>query len=265
MTYTRVNGVDIHAEVTGGTDRWVTLVPGITNDLHLWDELVPALTSFCRVLRFDARGHGLSRVSSSDYSASDLMADITGLWDAIGIETSHVVGLGFGGSLAMGLAATQPRRLLSLTGVVCRPVLTPEFIELWTKRAHKVSTDGIESIVDDTVSRWFTPSFAETRPAVFERVKHMVAGTSVAGYVGHARAFATIDWSAELRQIRVPTLLISAAGDPGGGRSDVMQAMADSMPSAAHVTIPQAGHICNIENPTAFNTAIRDFITSLEL
>jgi 3-oxoadipate enol-lactonase len=262
MTYTRVNGVDIHAEVTGGTGRWVTLVPGITNDLHLWDELVPVLTPFCRVLRFDARGHGLSRVSSSDYSAADLMADIVGLWDANGIEASHLVGLGFGGSLSIGLAATQPKRVLSLTGVVCRPVLTPEFVKLWTKRADKVAADGIDSIVDDTVARWFTPAFAETNPAAFARVKRMVGGTSVAGYVGHARAFAAIDWSAELPQIRVPTLLVSAAGDPGGGRSDVMQAMADSLPSATHVTIPQAGHICNIENPTAFNTAVGDFLTA---
>ncbi len=56
---------------------------------------------------------------------------------------------------------------------------------------------------------------------------------------------------------------MSAAGDPGGGRSDVMQAMADSMPSATHVAISHAGHICNIENPGAFNDTVVDFIRSV--
>jgi 4-carboxymuconolactone decarboxylase len=131
---------------------------------------------------------------------------------------------------------------------------------MWNERADLVSTAGIESIVDATVTRWFTPRFADEDPGRIEAVRTMVRRTSNAGYVGHARAFTTIDWSGELEQIDVPTLLVSAAGDPGGGRSDVMQSMADSMRRATHVAVPDAGHICNIENPTAFNAIVVEFI-----
>ncbi len=171
MTTAAVNGVEIYFEVAGASaGPWVTLIPGITNDLHLWDDLALALTPFARLLRFDPRGHGRSTVGDSNFSAADLTGDIIGLWDANAIESSHVIGLGFGGSIAIGLAATQPQRVLSLTGVVCRPVLTPEFVRLWTERADQVAAAGIESIVEGTLARWFTPAFAASNPDVIERV-----------------------------------------------------------------------------------------------
>ena len=256
-----VSGAELRYEVSGATDGpWVTLVPGITNDLELWDDLVPELESFARVLRFDPRGHGASEAAVDGYSVDALMADIVGLWNVAGVDRTHVIGLGFGGSLAIGLAARCAERVRSLVAVCCRAVMTPDFIRMWDGRAEQVSTAGIESIVDATVTRWFTPSFAGENPGRVAAVCNMVRRTSAAGFIGHARAFATIDWSADLEQIDVPTLLVSAAGDPGGGRSDVMQSMTDSMRRATHVVVPEAGHICNIENPTAFNAIVVDFV-----
>ena len=256
-----INAAELRYEVTGTIDGpWVTLVPGIANDLGFWDDLVPELESFTRVLRFDPRGHGASEATVDGYSVAGLMADIAGLWDVVGVDRTHMIGLGFGGSLAIGLAAQQPQRVRSLVAVCCSTVLTPDFARMWDERATQVSTEGVESIVDDTVARWFTPSFRIEHPERFAALCDMVRRTSAAGYIGHARAFTTIDWSAELDDIEAPTLLVSAAGDPGGGRSDVMQSMADSMRRATHVAVAHAGHLCNIENPTAFNAIVADFV-----
>ncbi len=256
-----IGSVELNYQTSGlGDAPWVTLIPGITNDSMFWDLQCSALDSEFRVLRFDPRGHGVSTAPSCDYDLDDLMADIVGLWDAVGIERSHVVGLGFGGSLAIGLSIERAERVLSLTACCCRAVMTDDFILAWNDRADQVAEHGVASVVDATVARWFTDGFADGHHDRMASVRAMAGRTSANGYVGHARAFATIDWSRDLHRIVAPTLLISASGDSGGGRADVMQRMAEEIPNAQHETVPDAGHLCNIENPDDFNRVLIGFL-----
>ena len=75
---------------------------------------------FFRLLRFDSRGHGGTQATAGDYTFEMLIADVIGLWDALDIGQSHLVGLGIGGATALGLAIDHSDRLLSL--VPCRMV-----------------------------------------------------------------------------------------------------------------------------------------------
>jgi 3-oxoadipate enol-lactonase len=140
--------------------------------------------------------------------------------------------------------------------------MTPDFIELWRTRAAHARADGMGPLVDETVRRWFSPGFALDHPREMERVRAMVRATSVVGYVGHALAFTTIDLGARLPELHAPTLFVSGGGDPGGGRSDIMQSMADAAPNARHVAIEGAGHICNIEASDAFNALVGAFLAT---
>jgi 3-oxoadipate enol-lactonase len=255
----------LHHVTSGPTDRpWVTLIPGITNDASFWDEQVAMLEHSWRVLRFDPRGHGTSPIGEiADYGVVSLTQDIVQLWDHLAIQQSHVVAFGFGGSLAIGMALTMPERVRSLVGCCCRATITPDFIKLWTDRAETVAEHGIAAILDDTVRRWFTPTFTAARPAVIANVRAMVQRTSVAGYVGHAHAFTTIDLQQQLPCLAAPILFVSAADDPGGGRPEVMQQMATMVRGSRHVSVP-GGHLCNIESPAEFNTAISSFLAEHE-
>ena len=42
-----------------------------------------------------------------------------------------------------------------------------------------------------------------------------------------------------------------------------MQGLADSIPGAKHVSVPEAAHICNIQNPSGFNAALGGFLRGL--
>jgi pimeloyl-ACP methyl ester carboxylesterase len=70
------------------------------------------------------------------------------------------------------------------------------------------------------------------------------------------------DWTATLPRIHVPTLIIV-------GEDDVVtppklsQAMHAAIPGSTLVVIPQAGHLANIEQPAAFNAAVRAFADTL--
>jgi pimeloyl-ACP methyl ester carboxylesterase len=85
------------------------------------------------VIRFDNRDVGLSThlsgmpdlramlggdMSSAPYTLEDMAADVTGLMDALEIDSAHVLGVSMGGMVAQTLAATAPDRVRTLTSVM---------------------------------------------------------------------------------------------------------------------------------------------------
>ena len=72
-----------------------------------------------------------------------------------------------------------------------------------------------------------------------------------------------VDFADRLAEIRMPALFVSGALDAIGGPPDVMQALAESVQDGQHITLPDAGHICNIANPGAYDDALLSFFESL--
>ncbi|MGE5095202.1 MAG: alpha/beta fold hydrolase [Betaproteobacteria bacterium] len=239
---------------------WVTLVTGIANDLSMWDGQVPALAGRFRVLRYDLRGQGRTRATDPPYTLALLVDDLVALWDRVGIERTHVVGLGLGGALAQAAAISHPERIDRLLPCCCRARMVPEFAALWHELIATVRARGIEPIVEPTVQRWFSEAFKAANPDVLERVRRMVRGTSVAGYVGCASAFLGLDIEDHLPRIRARTLYVSGAEDARGGPPALMEGLAAKVPGARHVSVPGASHIANIQNPAGFNRVIVDFL-----
>ncbi|MCH7626155.1 MAG: alpha/beta fold hydrolase, partial [Chloroflexi bacterium] len=121
------NGIKIHYRVDGREGApWVTFINGIANDTTMWDGQVPALEGDFRILRYDARGHGGTQATEGDYTFDMLIGDLLGLWDALDIRKSHLIGLGLGGSTALGAAIEHSDRLLSLVPCACRADMAPD-------------------------------------------------------------------------------------------------------------------------------------------
>ena len=240
--------------------RWVTLITGIANDLSMWDGQVPALAPF-RVLRYDLRGQGRTPATDPPYTIALLVADLIALWDELGVEKTHVVGLGLGGALAQAVAIARPERIDRLIPCCCRARMVPEFAALWHQLIATVASQGIEPIVEPTVQRWFSEEFKASHPGVIENVRRMVRGTSVQGYLGCAGAFLGLDIEDDIPSIRAPTLYVSGAEDARGGPPPLMEALAARVPGAHHVSIPRASHIANIQNPAGFNEVVAGFLT----
>lgn len=256
------NGIRMHVEIGGDASLpadapWVSFLPGIANDATFWAAQAAAVEQGYRTLRFDPRGHGDSESTPGDYSFDLTIADLLGLWDALGIASSHVVGLGYGGSMGIGLALQQPQRVRSLLAVACRAVMSEDFRAAWIERSARVRRDGVASFAAPTVARWFSDEFKAANPQVLQRVQAMVERTSTDGYCGYANAFIGLDYVAQLPQLQVPVTFVSGGKDFGGGHPDIMAAMTAAVPGATQVIIPGVGHICNLEAPLAFNEVLR--------
>ena len=259
--YARANGIRIHYRVDGRAGApWVTFVTGIANDVTMWDGQVPALERDFRILRYDSRGHGGTEATEGDYGFDTLIGDLLGLWDALGIRQSHLVGLGLGGSTVIGVGIDHSDRLLSLVPCACRADMTPEFAAVWPGYVKIVKANGMEGMVEQTVQRWFTDDFKAANPQVLDSVRRQIRGTDPLGYYGCIAAFVTLSFGDRIDRISVPTLFITGADDSRGGPPEIVQVLADKVPGARHVSIPNAAHICNIQNPDAFNETLGGFL-----
>ena len=260
------NGITVNYRIdgpeedpAGGDAPWVTFVTGITNDVAMWADHVPALSGKYRLLRLDSRGHGASQATPAPYSFDQLTADVAGVWDVLGIARSHVVGIGLGGMTTMALALRYPDRVSAIVPTACRAEIVPEYEAIWPPMIEKSAAGGIEAIVDITATRWFPDAFREAHPETMQHVKAMIRRTSLDGYHGCIRALLTAAFGARLAEIGMPALFVSGAIDALGGPPEVMADMAARVANGRQVTLPDAGHICSMANPRAFEAALLDF------
>ena len=248
-------------QIDGAGPRWVTFVTGIANDISLWDGQVPALARGFKVLRYDLRGHGGSESTPGDYTIDILVRDLRTLLDQLQIQKTSLVGLGLGGALVQAFAIQHPERVERLMPCCCRAQMVPDFAAMWHKLRDTVRQNGLESIVEPTVQRWFSADFKAAHPEVLDKIRKMIRGTTQEGYLGVTGAFLGLAVEDQLGRIKAPTLYVSGADDHLGGPPPLMQGLSEKVKGARHVSVPKAAHIANIQNPEGFNQALEEFLT----
>lgn len=253
------NGIKIHCEIEGA-GPWVVLNHALACDLGMWDEQLPALREHFRVLRFDARGHGASSVPPAPYTFAQMARDLDGLFTAVGIDRAHLVGISLGGMVAQEFALAYPQRVASLALCDTTSRYPAGTDRIWQERIAMVRAEGTGPLVAATLERWFTPPFRAARPDVMARIERMIRSTSAEGYIGCGAAVPTIDTTDRLAAIGCPTLVVVGEHDAGTPPA-MAQIIQRGIAGAELKVIEAASHLCNIEQPEAFNRVLLEFLT----
>jgi 3-oxoadipate enol-lactonase len=107
----QVDGGTVWADDTGGPGAAVVLLhPGI-GDSRVWEPIVPRLAARYRVIRYDARGHGMSPPATAPYT---LLDDLIRVLDQLEVARATFVGCSQGGASSIDLALAQPERVSAL-------------------------------------------------------------------------------------------------------------------------------------------------------
>jgi 3-oxoadipate enol-lactonase len=250
-----------HCAVEGKAGApWIVASNSLATNLSLWDAFAQSAADRYRVFRYDQRGHGGSSAGKPPYAMADLARDALALMDEVGISKAHWIGISMGGATGWGIAQSAPERLLSAT--LCNTVINATAAGDWEERLALVRKQGLQVLVEPTLERWFTKKSVADKARCVDLVRRMIETTSVDGFTGCANALQTFDFSRDLESIRVPMLLVAGAED--GNKPQTMAADAKRVPVARLAIVPEAGHLCNIENPAAFNRIVGDFIDAAQ-
>ena len=260
----RINNVEL-AYTDRGSGTPILLVHGYPLNKSMWDSQVSILSADFRIIAPDLRGHGESEAPSGTYSMDLLADDLLGLLDHLNIDQVVLLGFSMAGYAVFAFYRKYANRVRALVLADTRP--QPDGEEAKQGRENTAQTalkEGVAGLAQNTAPRMLAPSTAEQRPEVVERVQRIMASTSVNGYVGDLRGMAERpDSTATLSQITCPTLVLVGDQDPITPPADA-QLMANTIRNAQLETIPNAAHLTPIEQPEAFNRAVRTFVAALK-
>lgn len=217
-----------------------------------------------RVLRIDARGHGESECADRPATMDDLGADTLAVMDALGIAQAHYVGLSLGGMSGFGLGIRHADRIASLVLCDCRADAPPPVAAPWDERIAIARRDAsCQALAAPTIERWFGAGFVQAHPSLAREFTAIAATTSVAGFVRCAEAIQKLDDLADAHRITRPTTLV--VGENDGVLPEAMRELQARIPRAVLVRITDAGHLPPIDQPAAFDTALRHHFERLGL
>lgn len=228
--------------------------------MQMWEEVVPFLLPFFRVLQYDSRGHGGSIDESSPttgYNIGLLGQDVIDLLDELNIPEAFFCGLSMGGLIGQWLGIHYPNRIKKL--VISNTAAKIGTADTWNTRIETIQTEGMPAIVEGTMERWFTESFRKNNPQRVAELKSMFLENKVQGYVACCAAVRDADFQNTLDQIAIPSLVITGDEDPV---TNVEQAefLANHIPGAALKILP-ARHLSGAELPREYAAVLIDFLT----
>lgn len=258
MNFTTVNKIALHYLRQGNpAGPPLVFINSLGTDLRIWDRVVPHFTADYDVIRHDKRGHGLSDCPPVPYTMRDYAVDLARLLDQLAVERVVLVGISIGGMIALDFAAAWPERVralvLSDTGAVIGTAV------LWNERITTLRQQGMASLADSILARWFAPAFAESNPAAYRGCANMLTRMPVAGYTGACEAIRDADLTAAARTITTPTLILCGREDLATP-PELVRGLCDLIPSAAYQEIPNAAHLPCIEQPDAMAGHIANFL-----
>ncbi len=251
----------LHYEMGGPpTGPVVVLVNSLGSDLHMWDKVLPYLDQHFRVLRYDARGHGLSTTPPTPYSIEQLGTDLLALLEKTSVETVHFCGLSLGGLVGLWLSIHAPQKIVSL--VLANTGARIGTREGWDERIAAVQSHGLAPIAQSALGRWFTPGYRLEHPDEMNQICNMIERTSPEGYIGCCGVLRDTDLRSELSAIEIPCLVVTGSDDPATPPQDG-HALHARLRNSTYLEL-QASHLSAWERSADFAGAILHFFQGKE-
>ena len=247
----------IHYRVAGRGVPILMLHGGLL-DSRMWDDQVASFSPAHCTIRYDQRGFGRSTPPRAAYSPVE---DARALLDKLGVSRAVVIGLSYGGQVAVDFTLEHPDRVLAL--VTAGATVRGQPLEAVGDRPA-IYRGLKERGTAEAVRLWLEdPAFVTARelPGVQDRMRRMLT-ENVKGW-GMPRPD-LVRWPSRvpvdrLGEIAVPTLVLR-----GGQENPNIVAAADLLaariPRATLQIIPAAGHHLNMEAPEQFDAAVLAFL-----
>jgi pimeloyl-ACP methyl ester carboxylesterase len=258
-----VNGLRLrYLDWRSGGKPPVLMLHGLAVFAHAWDHNASALSDALDIVALDQRGHGESdRGPCEGYRTDTYASDIVGVGDALGWSRFSLVGQSMGGHNAMYVAAMHPERVERLVISDMEPTMRLDLIAYMRDADSLPEYASLEEVIADAHARNPRPDPALERQRAEHTVQRLPNGRLTPMYDLLApKCWQALDLWPYLRRITSPTLLVRGAESPVL-RPEVAQKMVAAIPNCEFVEIPGAGHSVGLDNPAAFDSALREFLT----
>ncbi|MBC2885500.1 3-oxoadipate enol-lactonase [Ochrobactrum sp. CM-21-5] len=264
MQFANINDIVVHYDLRShGADKPVLVfINSLGTDCRIWDDVIALLGDNVTTLVYDKRGHGLSDTGETPYTIELLAQDLTTLLEKLSISRAVLCGLSVGGLIAQAVCAARPDLVAGL--VLSNTAHKIGTAEMWNARIEAIMKDGLASILDATMPRWFTADYRKPNNAAYRAYCNMFVRQPLDGYAATCAALRDADFTGAAKNISVPVLCV--VGDQDGSTPPALvKELASLIPGARFAEIPDSGHIPCVEQPNAYVALLREFLSNSQL
>lgn len=242
-----------------GKGPGLVLVHELGGTLESFDALMPLLTPFFRVLRYDQRGAGGSGRAPAGMTIEDHARELSRLLGDVGFGSVRcIVGVAAGAAIAVA-HAVQGGGASSL--VLCAPALSvpPERKAYLQARSDLARREGMAAVADASLARSYPDALRGDR-AAFGSYRGRFLSNDPQSYADANMSLATTRIAEALPTLSLPCLVIA-------GRHDLLRppaevaATASAIPGARFAVI-ESGHLMPVQAPRDMAGRILEFVLS---
>jgi pimeloyl-ACP methyl ester carboxylesterase/DNA-binding winged helix-turn-helix (wHTH) protein len=228
----------------------------------VWPHWLDLLSRNHCLLRYDARGNGLSDWNPPSLTFEDFVADLGVVFDAAGVERAPLLGISQGAAVAVAYAARHPERVSGL-------ILIGGLARGWRVKGNANVNERFQALMTLMRQGWggknaafrqiFTTSFFPEAPLEqmewFNELQRQT--TSPANAAAILSALGDADVRNDLRHIKVPTLVLHSRFDAVVPMKDGIE-LASGIAGARFVPMESSNHVWLAGEP-AWNQFSREF------
>ena len=238
------------------TSPVIVFINSILTTYEIWNRTVellrPHLPGY-RFILYNPRGYAPLPPHTRPVSFDLLADDIEYLLTRLSIPKATLIGVSMGGVTTLNFAIRHPKFLDKFVACDCNVGWSEPFKKAWDDRiALAKGPNGFEKLAEQTVNRWFVPSFAQSTHPEVDKTRQMIIDADMDGFTQSAHALCSFDISKKLGSIKSPGVTVVGEQDANGQMKATMESFTKEIPGCKLITIPDAGHLPMIEQPEKF-------------
>jgi 3-oxoadipate enol-lactonase len=237
----------------------MALIHSLALDRSVWDGVVARLKDDAEILTCDCRGHGRSPRTPGPYTAQLFARDLAELLDHVGWDKAVIAGCSMGGNVAQAFAGAYPQRTAALGLIDTTAWYGVDAAARFKERADAARTQGLRSMIDFQLTRWFSDDFRARHPEVLERTTGIFVVNDVECYAASCELLGAADARALLGSLTMPTAVV--VGEEDYATPVVMaRQLHDAIPHSTLSIISGARHLTPIEFPDHIAAELRGLV-----
>lgn len=260
-----INGAQLYYEVKGTGPPLLLVHAGVAYS-RMWEAQFEAFSGMYRVIRFDLRGFGRSNMPSGSFSNH---GDIRALLDFLSVKTVYLLGISFGGMVALDftLAYSDYVKALVLGAPSVGGASPSERIrQFWEAEDAALEKGDLEGATELNLNLWVDGPHRkadQVSPEVRELVREMQLNIFRKAIPDEVEEIDLDPPAIErLREIEIPVQVMVGDLDLEE-KLELADRLVREMPDCKKVVIPGVAHMLNMEKPEEFNRSVFDFLSNV--
>jgi len=272
MPYVEAAGAKLYFEESG-YGYPIIFIHEFASDIRGWEAQVRYFSRSYRCLAYNDRGYPPSDVpeDASLYRWQFAVDDIAAIMRDLKIERAHLVGLSMGGYAALQFGLRYPEKTSAMVAASVGSGSHPSHRDAWLRETSVLARIFIEHgmvSMSERIARG--PARIQLkykdqkswRDFVVRLRQHSALGMSNTMARCQALRPSLHDLRDQFSEMTVPVLL--AVGDEDVRCLETNLMLKSTLSNAGLWICPNSGHAINLEEPTAFNAQVENFLNAVE-